>query len=177
MPAQVTHTILCCCQTGEQAWSHMYVPFSLHRQLSSCLNIDFQLHHMMLRLVLCTLLALFSLSLATSQFAVFDIADFGVENLDRLKSGLETLHSSEWWIEVGDKLLALSTYPATLAIKRTTEPIFIVSKVHILPTKSHSLCSLYFDKVYISPTWMDLKARYCCTILGLLSFRHIESIS
>jgi hypothetical protein len=86
----------------------------------------------MMRLVLCTLLALFSLSYATSQFSVLDISNFGFDNLERLKSNLKSVHGSEWWIEVGDKLVTFSEYPYPLAIKKTAEPIFIVSKVHIL---------------------------------------------
>jgi hypothetical protein len=84
----------------------------------------------MVRPILCVLLALVSLSFA-SQFSVLEISNFGYENLDSLKSGLQAVHGSEWWIEVGDKLLTLSSYPATLALQRTNEPIFIVSKVHV----------------------------------------------
>eukprot|EP00026_Physarum_polycephalum_P008785 Phypoly_transcript_08886.p1 GENE.Phypoly_transcript_08886~~Phypoly_transcript_08886.p1 ORF type:complete len:440 (-),score=62.82 Phypoly_transcript_08886:51-1370(-) len=85
----------------------------------------------MLRLVLCTLLALVALSYGTPQFSVLDISNFGFNNLEGLKFSLKTVHGAEWCIEVGDKLLTFSEYPSTLTIRRTVEPIFIVSKVHI----------------------------------------------
>jgi hypothetical protein len=101
--------------------------------------------------ILLTLFALFSLSVATSQFSVLEISNFGYRNLERLKSSLKTIHASEWWIEVGDQLLTFSSYPSsTLAISRTTEPIFIVSKVHILNTHSRS----HFD------LWLEIHVSY-----------------
>jgi len=86
----------------------------------------------LLRIVLffCLVATLFPLSHATS-VAVVDIANFGFENLERFKSNLQTLHDCEWWIEVGDRLLALSNYPSPIMIQRNDQPIFIVSKVHI----------------------------------------------
>lgn len=81
----------------------------------------------MLRVVL---LALFCLSCYASQFSVFEISNYGNENLERLKSSLENIHDCEWWIEIGDKLLAYSSYPSPNNIKSTGEPVFIVSKAH-----------------------------------------------
>lgn len=84
----------------------------------------------MVRVIL-ALVALFSLVCA-SHFSVFEISSFGNDNLERLKSSLETVHNCEWWIEVGDKLLAFSKYPSPNIILPTGEPIFIISKIHIL---------------------------------------------
>lgn len=85
-----------------------------------------------LRIVLffCVVATLLPLSHATS-VAVVDIANFGFGNLERFKSNLQIHHDCEWWIEVGDKLLALSNYPSPIMIPRNDQPIFIVSKVHI----------------------------------------------
>lgn len=76
------------------------------------------------------LFALFSLVCA-SHFSVIEITSFGHENLERLKSNLEENHSCEWWIEIGDKLLAYSNYPSSTKVLSTGDPIFIVSKAHI----------------------------------------------
>jgi hypothetical protein len=76
--------------------------------------------------------ALLSLSCAESFLSVVDISNFGFDNLSRFKSTLDTQHNSEWWIEVGDKLLVFSDFRGTATtIQRTNEPIFIVPKVHV----------------------------------------------
>lgn len=87
----------------------------------------------MMKLALIAVFATFlSFSCATPAYiSIVDIANFGFDNLSRFKSSLISVHNTEWWIEVGDKLLVYSDYPGTEVKQRNGEPIFIVPKVHI----------------------------------------------
>lgn len=72
-------------------------------------------------------------STADRKYTLFDISNFGFDNLERFKSNLQNHHDAQWWIEVGDKLLASSNYEAgeVLGGVGDGDELFIIPKVRI----------------------------------------------